>query len=570
MNTYAIFLCDEQWRIIKPLRLPPERTIVPGARLTDWLTDPALLTAPDLFDGQEMRFVVLPVRGVGEVPALLRTYPHRRLAALVTITCETDFIAFSRIYERCTAWAQEAFREYQDEYYTIEQINNQLINSQRALTKSNARYKQALTEVQSANNLITLLEQDEVTALLRRSALFRRARACMEKAPDQRFAMMAVDLEPLKLVNEICGWNAGTRLLQNYAMTLTGLEHAEQAILAHSGGNSFLIFAPAALRYHEVIRTQTEAFLAAYPLPLHLRYKLGICIDETGSTTPEELCDRARLALGPIRPLLHSASAFYTEELNTRLLQEHKILDSIPAALEQHQLQLYLQPKVRIADGSTVGAEALVRWNHPELGLVSPGLFIPLLEREGAIYTVDQAIWEQACAVLAARRDKGLAPLPISINIARSDFYQPDFRQVLQNLLEKYHLTPDLLHLEVLERAYTRDSGQLFEVLTALRQSGFVIEMDDFGVGESSLAMLTELPVDIIKLDRQFLLSTLRHPRHAEVIRCIIRLAGTLDIGIIAEGVETPEQAQLLADLGCRYAQGYFYGRPAPAEQFLH
>lgn len=569
MNNYAIFLCDEQWKIIKPLRLPPGRTLAPDAHLTDWLTDAVPLTEPDLFDGQDQRFVVLPVRGVGAVPALLHRYPHRCLAALVQVHSEEDFITFCRIYERCTSWAAEAFREYQDEYYAIEQINNRLINSQRALTKSNARYKHALNEVREANNLISLLEQDEATALLRGPALFRKAKARMAAAPGKSFSLIVVDIEPLKLVNEIFGWGAGSRLLQDYALTLAGLDHADQTVLAHPNGNSFLIFAPGELAFHTVVQTQTEAFLAAYPLPIHLRYKLGCYTTAADGITPEEMCDRARLAMDTIRPLLHSASAFYNEELNAKIMLEHKVLDSIHGALEQQQLELYLQPKVRLSNGAVVGAEALVRWTHPELGFISPGLFIPLLEKEGSIYAVDQYIWAKACAVLAARREQGLESLPISVNVARSDFYQPDFLQVLQHLLQKYSLPPELLHLEILERAYTKDSQQLFDVLTALRRNGFVIEMDDFGVGESSLAMLTELPVDIIKLDRQFLVSTLKNPRHAEVIRCIIQLAEKLDIGVIAEGVETPEQAALLQQLGCRHAQGYLYGRPQPAANFL-
>ena len=191
------------------------------------------------------------------------------------------------------------------------------------------------------------------------------------------------------------------------------------------------------------------------------------------------------------------------------------------------------------------------------------------MESESAIYPVDQYIWEQACKVLQRRRELGLPAWSISVNVARSDFYQPDLLEVLLRLLKKYGLQPGQLHLEVLERAYVKDSSRLFEVLTQLRSHGFCIEMDDFGVGESSLAMLSNMPVDIIKLDRQFLVTALDEPRHIEVIRCIIQLARTLKIGIIAEGVETKEQADLLLHLGCCRAQGYLYGRPEPAENFL-
>lgn len=198
-----------------------------------------------------------------------------------------------------------------------------------------------------------------------------------------------------------------------------------------------------------------------------------------------------------------------------------------------------------------------------------PNDFIPLLEKEGAIYPVDQYIWEQACKALHKRRELGLPVRSVSVNVARSDFYQPDLLDVLLRLVEKYELEPGQLHLEVLERAYVQDSARLFEVLTQLRSHGFPIEMDDFGVGESSLAMLASMPVDLIKLDRQFLVTAEKDPRHVEVIRCIVQLAHTLHIDILAEGVETPEQAEMLLSLGCGSAQGYLYGRPEPAENFL-
>lgn len=569
MNSYAIFLCDSEWNIIKPLRLPPDQSLAPGQRLTDWLVDPSPLTDPTFFDGQDQRFVVLQMRDGQQIPALFRNYPGHRLAALAQIGSEEDFICFCRIYERCTAWAQEAFQEYRDEYYQIQQMNNQLINSQRALTKSNARYRQALDEIRKADNLIAILEHDALTDLLRTPALHRKAHDAMAAAPGSSFALLVIDIEPLKLVNEICGRSSGSRLLQDYALFLTGLEHADQMLLARDGGNAFVVFAPGELDCPQKLQTLTEAFLRNYPLPVRLLSKFGICTAAADGITSEEMYDRARLALDTIRSGLHSAAAFYNEQLHAQILLQHKVLDSIQDALRQHQLQLYLQPKVRLNDGSAIGAEALVRWFHPEMGFVSPGDFIPILEREGSIYAVDRYIWEQACRVLAARREQGLSPLPISINAARSDFYQPDLLDVLQALLKKYDLPANLLHLEILERAYTKDSSQLFTVLTALRRHGFRIEMDDFGVGESSLAMLTELPVDIIKLDRQFLISTLKDPRHAEVIRCIIQLAEKLGIGVIAEGVETPEQAQLLRRLGCAQAQGYLYGKPQPAENFM-
>ena len=568
MNDYAVFLCDTTWTILKPLRLPAGRQLTPGARLTDWLADPEQLADPSFFDGQVQRFVVLQLNDGQGIPALFSLHASHVLAILAHVRSEEDFIFLCRVQERCIGWANEAFQDYQDEYYRIQQMNNQLLNSQRALMKSNQRYKQVLAEVRDANDLITLLEQDEVTPLLRSSALHHKARERMDAAPGQTFALLVIDLEPLKLVNELFDRAAGDRLLREYSLLLSGLVPSDAVILAHAAGSLFVVFAPEDLHFPETVQTHTNTFLADYPLPMELHAKLGVCTAEAGTTSSEEMFDRARLALDT----LHGASgmAVYNDALHQKILLQHKLLDSIRPAIQNRELKLYLQPKVHLRDGSVFGAEALVRWIHPELGFVPPMQFIPLLEQQGAIYEVDKFIWEEACRVLALRRDMGLPPRTISVNVARSEFYQPDLLDVLQAMLHKHGLTPDLLHLEILERAYTKDSDQLFQVLTRLRQNGFCIEMDDFGVGESSLAMLTELPVDIIKLDRQFLLSTLKNPRHAEVIRCIVQLAQALDIGVIAEGVETAEQADLLQSLGCTLGQGYFYGKPEPAENFLN
>ena len=567
---YVVLLCDKQWNIEKILHQSEDAQLPPAASLPELLADPATLAQNDLFEGRNQKFSLLTLRDGTQVPAFLCSYAASILVFLVHICNEEDFIEFSKIYAQDISWADKTLQDYQDEYYRISQMNNQLINSQRALMKSNLRYRQLLDEIQDANNLITLLEQDELTTLLRAPALHSRANALLSAAPGQEFDLLVVDLEPLKQINELFGRKSGDRLLQDFALFLLGLDESGKDVFARAAGNAFLVFAPTQQQFHLLLQEKADAYLEQYPLPVRLRCKIGVCTAKAdGQTTAEEMQDRARLALETLRGTAQSGTAFYNEALHEQLLVQHKILDNVQGALARGELRLYLQPKVHLTDGSVFGAEALVRWIHPELGFVPPNDFIPLLEKEGAIYPVDQYIWEQACTVLHVRQELGLPLHSISVNVARSDFYQPDLLDVLLRLLDKYHLQPSQLRLEVLERAYVQDSARRFEVLTTLRSHGFSIEMDDFGVGESSLAMLANMPVDTIKLDRQFLVTAEGNPRHIEVIRCIIQLAKTLNIGIIAEGVETPEQAQMLLRLGCYHAQGYLYGRPEPAENFL-
>ena len=461
--------------------------------------------------------------------------------------------------------------QYKDEYYEIQKMNNQLINSQRALMKSNQRLKQALADIRNANDTIALLERDELTGLCRMSAFYRKVKKRVAKHPGQPFDVIVLNIEHFVLVNDLFGRKASEQLVQSLALFLSGMEHTEEGVIARSSGDLFYLYMPAdpqQERFCDVLVRELDEFFGSYPLPVRLAGRIGVCPGD--ETIPvEQLCDRARLALDTVNGQGRAKIAFYNHELHEKLLLEHRIFDSVQGALKNREFQCYLQPKVDMSTGEMVGAEALIRWISPEMGFIPPDKFIPLLEKEGGIYAVDQFIWEEACRFLRERKERGLEPMRVSVNLARADLYQPDLPQVLDNLLKKYGLAPQELNLEIIERDYTGDTEHMFEILTGLRDRGFLIEMDDFGVGESSLAMAAEMPVDVLKLDRMFLVKNLHSELHVAVIRLILELAKTLGMKVIAEGVETQEQADLLLSLGCRYAQGYFYGRPEPAENFL-
>lgn len=192
-----------------------------------------------------------------------------------------------------------------------------------------------------------------------------------------------------------------------------------------------------------------------------------------------------------------------------------------------------------------------------------------LLEQEDLIYPADRYVWEEACCFLRQRIDRGLLPVHISVNVSRSDLYKSDFRAFLHYLTEKYELRPEMLHLEILERAYMKDSPYLTEILKTLRMDGFRIEIDDFGIGDSSLTALTEMPADCLKLDRSFLLHNFPSVKQQEIICLIVNFAKTCGYKVIAEGIETAEHAEFLRSIGCDYGQGYFYYRPMPAVNLL-
>ena len=463
---YCIFLCTKKWQILKILQQSGDFDLNEDNNLTDFLSNPNPLLESENFEVHSQNLLSLKLCSQEkETPAIVVTYPKHFLVFLISVTTEEEFLAFAKFYVRYLSWADDNLKDtYDDGYLQIQQMNNQLLNFQRALMKSNHQLAQTLSEVRDANNTIALLERDDLTDLYRASAFYRKAENCLAESEEKPFDMIALS-------------------------TING---------------------------------QTDSV------------RIG----------------------------------FYNHSIHEKLLFNHQILDSIPNALKNKEFKLYLQPKVDMNSETVIGAEALIRWIHPKLGFIPPDSFIPLLENEGDIYHVDQYIWEEACRFLKMRRDSGLRCFPVSINIARAVLYEDDLADVLLALLKKYELDPKELHLEIIERAYVNDSSTIFPVLTKLRSLGFVIEMDDFGTGESSLAMLSEMPIDVIKLDRHFLITAAGSKRQAEIVRFIVNLSKTLGLSIIAEGVETHDDEQLLVSMGCFYAQGYLYGKPLPAEEF--
>ena len=414
------------------------------------------------------------------------------------------------------------------------------------------------------------LERDDLTGLYRINAFEKRGQQLLSQKSDTSFDLIVLNLARFRVVKEFFGEKAGDQLLQKLAIFLIGLTPYEQALFARGASSTFYILMPSRYRFYESLEKKLAVFFEQYPLPNHIQARMGVAHRIKGDDISiKTLGDRAMLALDFAQNENGASTVFYDQQLQEQITDNHRILDGIQEAIVGRELKMYLQQKVDMESGMVIGAEGLIRWQHPEWGMIAPGKFIPLLEREDAIYEVDKYIWEEACKMLKRRADLGKKALPISVNIARNDLYRTDLIPTLTNLVKKYNISPSLLHLEILERSYVKDSDMVLKKVNAFRELGFVIEMDDFGTGESSLSLLSEMPVDILKLDRSFLIKALSDERRTAVIRCIIQLAKTLQLGVIAEGVENEEQADLLQSLGCRFAQGFYYSKPAPAEEFV-
>lgn len=415
--------------------------------------------------------------------------------------------------------------------------------------------------------MINMIQYDRLTGLYSKQYFYQQAGEVLLRNPDQQYDIICSDIENFKLINDVFGVKAGDSLLRGignaYAERLKGI-----GICGRLNSDQFVCLLKHRDDYTDDMFIEASGLMNGL-LDIHnIVMKWGIYNVEDRSVPIEQICDRALLAARSIKGQYGKYFAIYDDTLRNQLLREQAITDSMESALSQNQFLVYLQPKYRIKDEVLVGAEALVRWNHPVWGFLSPAEFIPLFEKNGFITRLDRFVWEKACAVLHDWDERGYYPMSVSVNVSRADIYNEDLADTLVKIIEKYDLDPSRLHLEITESAYTENPKQIIDTVTTLRELGFVIEMDDFGSGYSSLNMLNDMPIDILKLDMKFIRSEMAKPKSQGILQFIINLARWMNLSVVAEGVETKAQLLRLTEIGCDYVQGYYFAKPMPCQEF--
>lgn len=408
---------------------------------------------------------------------------------------------------------------------------------------------------------------DRLTGLYTKEFFYRTVKERLEKESEKEFTLLCCNIENFRLYNDTFGRKAGDRLLKE-AAGIFRKRVSENSICCRYTADRFLCLTDkeSELKGRDSFseaRRKTRSELSD-----NLPVKIGI-YEITDRTIPVELmCDRAVWVVDTIKGKYDQYIAVYDDKTRDTLLREQAITDAMETALSEKQFIVYFQPKHSLDDDSMVGAEALVRWIHPEWGFMSPGEFIPLFEKNGFIRKLDEYVWESVCAKLHEWTVSGYSAVPVSVNVSRADIYQSDLVETFCRLIEKYDIAPSLLHLEITESAYTYNPEQIISTVEELRNKGFVIEMDDFGSGYSSLNMLGEMSLDILKLDMKFIRNQMAKPAERGLLKAIVEMAHTLDLKVVAEGVETKEQKDRLKSMSCDYAQGYFYAKPSPASEY--
>jgi len=425
----------------------------------------------------------------------------------------------------------------------------------------------SLIALQEASSKVLVLELDSLTGLYSKFVFVERSTKILQQHKDKKFKILLFDFENFKLINDLFGIKAGDNILKEFADCLKSVKVDTIHLIGRLVGNQFVVLTELE-NISFMLKKWLEEFVEKYSDKIKIHIRIGCYIIEDRTIPIEVMCSYARSAADVNRGKFENTVCFYDDYIRNKMLEEQMVVNEMESAIEKEQFVVYYQPKYNLFDNTLFGAEALVRWNHPTKGLMLPGQFIPIFEKNGFITNLDIYVWEKTCQDLKRLESKLPAGFSFSVNVSRVDIYNPNLINILIGLISKYNIKIENLHLEITESAYMDDSDRLIGVVDKLRDLGFIIEMDDFGSGYSSLNMLIKVPVDIIKLDLFFLSKNSDQTKKNKILKFILNLARGMDLKVIAEGIETEEDKKMLMGLGCGLGQGFLLDRPMGVEKF--
>ena len=433
-----------------------------------------------------------------------------------------------------------------------------------------ARVKRTI-ELSEDRSVISAMERDSLTRVLTREFFYEYIRVTKHFYKDKEMDAIVLNIDHFHLINEIYGRKLGDQILIAIAKTIYQYARQFEGTVARGEADTFYLYLRRQSDYKELLK-QIDDSLHELSDTLHAHIRLGVYEqnEEQGENGVEEFFDRAKLACNSIRGNMQESIAHYDQSLQHNAVFRERLIHDMYEAIDSKQFMVYYQPKFAIQGKQPVlhGAEALIRWKHPEFGMVSPGEFISLFEENGLIQKVDHYVWRQVAEQVHKWKDAYAKMVPVSVNMSRIDAFDNGIVRWLDELLDEYRLQPADIHIEVTESAYSGESNQLIEVIEKLRADGFLIEMDDFGAGYSSLNMLGSLPIDVLKMDMKFLRDMHKDEKRLHMIELVMDIAGFLGVPVVAEGCENQEQFDFLKSVGCDMIQGYYFSRPVPAEEF--
>ena len=460
---------------------------------------------------------------------------------------------------KCEAEGQKGKEYYVVSRQTIKDAKNRIAGfliTVRDITKEQVELER---EIYNA-------EHDSLTGLFTREYFYTKIREMMKNNPDEEYVAAYLDVMDFKMVNDIFGNKFGDYVLKHMADRIRQ-EISEFSISGRLVGDTFGLFIPRSRFNPKHIEELLSKFhVALGEKEVFIRVHFGIYEVPKPAPEPSVMFDRARMAIATIKDNYEIQMAYYDEKMRKEVLWSKYISEQLTSGLENKQIRPYLQPIVN-PTGNVVGAEALVRWIHPKDGFLSPAEFVPIFEKNGMIAQMDLHMWRCACEILAGWKDTNPDRF-ISINISPKDFYFMDVADEIKKIVDEYKINPSQLRIEITETVMMTEVDKRIEILEKLRNDGFIVEMDDFGSGFSSLNMLKDMPVDVIKIDMGFLNKSNDDEKARTILHNIINLSEDLGITSLTEGVETANQHKMLMDMGCKLFQGYYFAKPMPVEDF--
>ena len=427
-------------------------------------------------------------------------------------------------------------------------------------------------ELSEKRNIIHSTERDSLTKLLNLDYFLRYVRLYDQRYTDMEMDAIVVDINRFHLINERYGKQYGDSVLGRIGDRTRSMARDIGGVACRRGADTFFIYCPHREDYDSLLDRISEGLSGEDVTANRVRLRMGVYANVDKTLEIERRFDYARTAANTVKTGRTRAIGIYDTEMHQADLFKERLLEDFRISLRNNRFKVYFQPKYDIRPDKPVlaSAEALVRWDHPELGMISPGVFIPLLEDNGLILELDEYVWRTAAVQSRDWKDRFGFSVPVSVNVSRIDMLTSNLKDIFRDILESNRLSAEDMLLEITESAYTDDSEQVILMARELRSEdmGFRIEMDDFGTGYSSLGMLTSLPIDVLKLDMSFIRNAFSEKRGVRMIELIIGIANYLEVPVVAEGVETKEQYLTLKELGCAYVQGYYFAKPVPPEAF--
>ncbi len=419
-----------------------------------------------------------------------------------------------------------------------------------------------------ARRLISVTETDDLTGLYNRDFFLQYAERLYREHPDKPMDAIVMNIEQFHSVNALNGREFGDQVLRTLGGEIRAVSQELGGIAGRFEADRFDIYCPHTEGYQAIFDRLQEKLDNLAP-NTSIRLRMGVMPGQA-NIEPVQMFDRARTACSMARGHYKEHLIVFDEKVREREIYEQRLLNDLRRAVEKYEFEVYYQPKydIQCDPPKLVSAEALIRWQHPELGMIPPDDFIPLFERNGQIGIVDKYVWTEAARQIVRWRDQYGVTIPISVNLSRVDVFDPKLADTLDEILRFNGLRHDALKLEVTESAYTENADQVIQVVEGLRRKGYEVEMDDFGTGYSSLNMLSAMPIDVLKMDRAFIRNIEHDEKDIQLVALILDIARNLKIPVVAEGVETEEQIRLLKDLGCSLVQGYYFSRPLHPSDF--